>query len=309
MAVRGNLLVPMKSLAELLADAVEKLPGPYHDRVVVFGSAPMVLAGLKDKVNDLDLFTSVEAFDSLVMQGFVADEDRGIPRIRLAPDVSLYKDWPGVRFWDVFSYASISSSSMGLKVASLHHMLAFKLERNDPAKDAADIERLRRLLDSGVAPFWSSGSVREKIDVWYKYQSIAMHFNDLLLRLRTQALAGLTVAASVAALFSEKIPEHVRVAALRGIFVVLSLIWIAIAVADQTYYQRMLLGTVEACRTFERDTGEALNLSVAIQKKFLVGSVVRLGALSFYILILAALVLAAFAFPAIAMPTPAAIGG
>jgi hypothetical protein len=37
--------------------------------------------------------------------------------------------------------------------------------------------------------FWNRSTIKEEIDLWYKYESIAMHFNDLLMKLRMQALA------------------------------------------------------------------------------------------------------------------------
>jgi hypothetical protein len=259
----------------------------------------MVIAGLKSKTKDLDLFTNAETFDAIVTDGLVAEEERpGVMRIRLSEDISIYKTWPGVPFWEAYTHAGITRNSQGMKVASLHHVLAFKLARNEP-KDATDIEHLRAALNSTANPFWSRGCVREQIDVWYKYEEIAMHFNDLLLRLRTQALGGLAALATVIALFSEKIPSHVRGSALRWIFAALAIIWVAIAIADQFYYQRLLVGAVDAIRVFERELGEAINLSTTIERRFRLKGVLRFGPIALYGLIFLALSFAAWKLPAL----------
>jgi hypothetical protein len=40
-------------------------------------------------------------------------------------------------------------------------------------------------------------------DVWEKYEDIAMHFNDLLIRLRTQALAAVAAISTLATIFGK----------------------------------------------------------------------------------------------------------
>jgi hypothetical protein len=40
-------------------------------------------------------------------------------------------------------------------------------------------------------------------DVWKKYEQIAMHFNDLLIRIRTQALAGVAALSAFTGLFAK----------------------------------------------------------------------------------------------------------
>jgi hypothetical protein len=74
-----------------------------RSNVVVFGSAPMVLAGLKPDVGDLDFFVSEKTFEDLVEAGFPPDVNKlGFPRVVLADDVEIFKTWPGLRvFTDV----------------------------------------------------------------------------------------------------------------------------------------------------------------------------------------------------------------
>jgi hypothetical protein len=66
----------MKLLDRLLDRAVAVLPESIMERTVVFGSAPMVFAGLKPDVNfDLDLFVSEHDYQVLLAAGFAQDAD------------------------------------------------------------------------------------------------------------------------------------------------------------------------------------------------------------------------------------------
>lgn len=136
----------MKRIDLLLARAVAALPARLHAGVVVFGSAPMVMAGLRPDVNDLDLFVSAETFTDLIVGGRPPDELRpGVPRIVLAEDVEVFKTWLGVEFPEVYAASAPREGSCGLRVAALRHVLAFKTARNGE-KDLGDIEILRRAL-------------------------------------------------------------------------------------------------------------------------------------------------------------------
>lgn len=75
-----------------------------------------------------------------------------------------------------------------------------------------------------------------------------MHFNDLLIQLRTQALAGVAAISTVVGLFS----KDSNFGGLNtwqfatAIFGALSLFWIAIWIIDFCYYNRLLLGSANA---------------------------------------------------------------
>lgn len=138
----------MSRLLDTLLDrAAAALPPDLRAETVVFGSAPMVFAGLKpDVVFDLDLFVSEHAYRRLLEAGFVEDHDeRGVPRIMLAPDVEVVMEWPAVTFADVLAAASPTSGSRDLPVAALEHVLAFKLASPRP-KDAAEAAVIRQHL-------------------------------------------------------------------------------------------------------------------------------------------------------------------
>ncbi len=89
--------------------------------------------------------------------------------------------------------------------------------------------------------------------VWKAYEDVAMHFNDLLLRLRIQALAGVAALAILASIFS-----NVRTFNFQGTWIIaaacffgLTLIWGAICALDLLYYNRLLVGSVAAIRKIE----------------------------------------------------------
>jgi hypothetical protein len=137
----------MKLLDRLLDAAVAALPEDLRAHVVIFGSAPMVFAGLKPDVkNDLDLFVSDQTFGRLFAAGFSPDEQRpDVPRIALATDVEVFKTWLGVTFPETYAASAACEGSRGLRVASLHHVLAFKLASNRE-KDQPDISILQQAI-------------------------------------------------------------------------------------------------------------------------------------------------------------------
>jgi hypothetical protein len=131
----------------LLVTAAAAIPSHLRDLVVVFGSAPMVLAGLRPDVNDLDLFVSEDTFSELVAHGFRSDEPRpGVPRIVIAEHVDAFKTWLGVSFADVYAASAVHKSSCGLRVADLRHVYAFKTARNGE-KDRSDIAILEQVFE------------------------------------------------------------------------------------------------------------------------------------------------------------------
>jgi hypothetical protein len=84
--------------------------------------------------------------------------------------------------------------------------------------------------------------------LWAKYEDIAMHFNDLLIRLRMQALAGVTALSAVVGIFPNTHVANLETAwAIAAFaFAALCLIWIAIWILDLSYYNRLLIGSVAA---------------------------------------------------------------
>lgn len=110
------------------------------------------------------------------------------------------------------------------------------------------------------------------LTLWKKYEEVAMHFNDLLIRIRTQSLAAVAAFATVAGLLlkDESISHELRWGTLTVVFVALIIFWIAIWVLDFTYYNRLLLGAVKALIEIEKHSTEgnrvaSINLSTCIE--------------------------------------------
>ena len=89
--------------------------------------------------------------------------------------------------------------------------------------------------------------------LWEKYEDIAMHFNDLLMRLRSQALAGIAAIATIVGLFTKGGTTNIEADWLiaAALFTALALFWIAIWFLDFFYYNRLLAGAVEALKELE----------------------------------------------------------
>ena len=93
--------------------------------------------------------------------------------------------------------------------------------------------------------------------LWDKYEQIAMHFNDLIMRLRTQALGGLTaivaISAAVLNLYSKpefKVEWHI----LFGTLCFFVVAWLALFLLDFLYYTPLLEGAVKAIVEHEERT-------------------------------------------------------
>lgn len=83
--------------------------------------------------------------------------------------------------------------------------------------------------------------------VWKEYEGVAMHFNDLLIRLRTQALGGVAALAALAAVMVRgDLAPKLRWAVLVCAFILLVLFWVAVWILDMRYYNRLLHGAVKA---------------------------------------------------------------
>lgn len=93
--------------------------------------------------------------------------------------------------------------------------------------------------------------VENKIDaqtLWAKYEDIAMHFNDLLMRLRSQSLAGIAAISTLVGIFTrEGISDiHMDWLVATAMFIAMACFWIAIGCLDLLYYNRLLMGAVAA---------------------------------------------------------------
>jgi hypothetical protein len=95
---------------------------------------------------------------------------------------------------------------------------------------------------------------REAIDVWQKYEDVAMHFNDLMMRWRLQAIGGLaTVTTLAGAVVSQVSDDANRYWAMLLLSLLLLFGWVGIAVIDLWYYRSLLRGAVQSLVDIERE--------------------------------------------------------
>lgn len=118
--------------------------------------------------------------------------------------------------------------------------------------------------DSGKPPLF---------EVWAKYEDIAMHFNDLILRVRFQALAGVAALGAGVGIVLDRLGDTpTRWTLMALVFGVLALLWLALAALDFFYYNRLLLGAVDAILKLEEassttTTVDRLELSTLIKQE------------------------------------------
>lgn len=148
----------MRRLDKLIAEAVEKLPEDLVPKVVVFGSAPLALEGvrIREDIEDLDLFVSDDVFDELQRRGLHsrlklrdAKTDGEVHHIVLVgsdddPDVEVLKTFQGVAFAEVFANALEHPS--GFRMGALDDVRRWKVASGRP-KDLNDIAAIDRFLN------------------------------------------------------------------------------------------------------------------------------------------------------------------
>jgi len=110
--------------------------------------------------------------------------------------------------------------------------------------------------------------------LWEKYEGIAMHFNDLLIRLRTQSLAGVAAVSAVVGIFSKEGLGDIKLDwdIAQAIFFAMIWFWIAIWCLDMGYYNRLLNGAVNEIIELEKSTAGSfdgeINMSRSIEAQF-----------------------------------------
>lgn len=68
------------------------------------------------------------------------------------------------------------------------------------------------------------------LDVWGRHENIAMHFNDLILKVRIQALGALAILVTVGGVLMKTVPDdsHAPWGVISAVLAVLLSFWIAI---------------------------------------------------------------------------------
>jgi purine-cytosine permease-like protein len=98
--------------------------------------------------------------------------------------------------------------------------------------------------------------------LWEKYEEIAMHFNDLLMRIRMQSLAGITALSTLIGLFGGAASDDAFANWLiaTALFGAMLFVWLAIFCLDYFYYSRLLNGAVAAILALEERTQQSLRI-------------------------------------------------
>ncbi len=111
----------------------------------------------------------------------------------------------------------------------------------------------------------------DKFELWKEYEAIAMHFNDLIIRLRIQSVGGVAAIATIAGIVSNRDEAiGVRWEILSGAFLILTLFWLAVWILDHGYYNKLLSGAVKAIVEIERDDTvlPRIKMSMTIEEQF-----------------------------------------
>jgi hypothetical protein len=100
-------------------------------------------------------------------------------------------------------------------------------------------------------------------ELWEKYQNIAIHFNDLIIRLRTQALAAVAALSTLVGIFAKTdLGNFTYTWEIAGfVFAALAFFWVAIWILDFAYYNQLLIGAIAALLELEKESETRENVS------------------------------------------------
>lgn len=106
--------------------------------------------------------------------------------------------------------------------------------------------------------------------LWKEYEAVAMHFNELIIKLRTQALGGVAAISAITGFLSatkeaQTVTGLSSMRLLEIVFLVLAAFWVALFCLDFLYYRVLLNGAVEAILELEEESG--IKLSTRIDRR------------------------------------------
>lgn len=107
------------------------------------------------------------------------------------------------------------------------------------------------------------------VEMWFHYEEIAMHFNELIIQYRLQLLGGMSAISAFSSYFFTKQSEDVSSfkTVRASIFTILTVVFVAAASLDLFYYSLLLEGAVQSIIELEAKH-PYLNLSTTISSKF-----------------------------------------
>lgn len=90
-------------------------------------------------------------------------------------------------------------------------------------------------------------------EAWKEYESIAMHFNELLIKLRMQAAGGLAALFTLGSVIAKSDSiRGVNWEFLSIFIILLCVLWVAIWALDFRYYNKLLIGAVDEIVRIEK---------------------------------------------------------
>jgi hypothetical protein len=142
--------------------------------------------------------------------------------------------------------------------------------------------------------------------LWKSYEDVAMHFNDLIIRLRIQSIGGIAALAAILGIFlndgSGNSSNSFNYCIASVALFVLMMFWVGIFILDIFYYNRLLEGAVNAILELEQSKDEfaekknirlSTNIEMAFRKRFKHEpkglKMIFNGRILFYIIVLIAL--------------------
>jgi hypothetical protein len=127
--------------------------------------------------------------------------------------------------------------------------------------------------------------VKQRFDVWSKHEDIAMHFNDLTLRLRLQALAGVGASALIAgSIFTHQ--GQIELQQIGVFLIAVSGVWAAIFCLDWFYYHALLKAAANSIVELEKSMPD-VSLSKRIEDEVKGGRTARSAFYAIIFLLLA----------------------
>lgn len=109
----------------------------------------------------------------------------------------------------------------------------------------------------------NSSQIESSFELWSKYEEITMHFNELIIKLRVQALGGVTITGTIAtALFKGDNNTDI----LKFLLPMYLLGWLAIYFLDIHYYDHLLTGAVNELLALEKKSND-IKLSTNIEEE------------------------------------------
>lgn len=107
------------------------------------------------------------------------------------------------------------------------------------------------------------------LNAWVKQEKIAMHFNDLIIKVRTQALGALAAIITVggALIHDRGSSTAFPWGLVTAFFGILTAFWVAIWILDFLYYNRLLIGAVDSLLTLEKQIEDRQPIDIKMSHK------------------------------------------